>query len=480
MTEELWGQLEALAKSFLAKTGGGIVLARCGNGGSAAVFKVERTSGVTALKVYDPRFFVNGSGEAELRRLSLQKSLIGHECNNLVDLYIVEEAFDTAFVEMEFLPWPDLKDVLSAVPDGKVQLLIQQLVVAARFLEGFEIVHRDIKPENIKVSPDYSHLKLLDLGVARELERSDEEAGDATDYGVKRPFLATAQYSSPEYLFRLEPPSPKLWKALTLYQVGAVLHDLIRKQPIFHEEIQLNNKYLVAHAVLGKACSFPDIDVGRLSQLKALASSCLTKDMDLRLSLVDWSNFESLEGNALSTLREQISKRRKLPVASNIALAERYERLRFERKSCVERIREAMRQGLIGICGADVPVSCTAREDTLEGFHIGFAMGKEILLLLFVMFSWTGAIEGDPAKVSIGSTLSLVDSPGETIDPSLVVAVANASGVAEEQVVSLLLDAAAKVLTVAMQIQEECGADFKTTMMGHDFFKFVKLEAETI
>lgn len=478
MTEDLWGQLEALAKAFLEKTDGGKVLERCGNGGSAAVFKVERPAGVTALKVYDPRFFANGSGDAELRRLSLQKSLIGHDCKSLVDLYVVEEALDTAFVEMEFLPWPDLKDVLSAVPDGKVQLLIQQLVVAARFLEGFEIVHRDIKPENIKVSPDYSHLKLLDLGVARELERSDEEAGDATDYGVKRPFLATAQYSSPEYLFRLEPPSPKLWKALTLYQVGAVLHDLIRKQAIFYDEIQLNNKYLVAHAVLRKACSFPDTDVGRLNQLKALASSCLTKDMDLRLSLVDWSSFEALEGDALATLRGQISKRRKLPVASNIALAERHERLRFERKSCVERIREAMRQGLIEICAPDVPVSCAVREDTLEGFHISFAMGKEIVLALFVMFNWTGAIEDEPAKISVGSTLSLIGSPSETIGPGRLVAVANANGVAEEQVVSLLLNAAAKVLTAAMQIQEERGVDFKT-MVGRDFFEFVNTEAET-
>jgi serine/threonine protein kinase len=470
MTEDQWEELEGLATSFLQKTEGGEILGRCGSGGSAAVFKVERVKGVVALKVYDPRFFLGEAGEAELKRLNLQKSLIGHNCTSLVDLYDVMQDFDTAFVEMEFLAWPDLKDVLATVPDEKVQSLIQQLVAAARFLESFEIVHRDIKPENIKVSTDFSQLKLLDLGVARELAHSDEEAGDATDYGVKRPFLATAQYSSPEYLFRLEPPSPKLWKALTLYQVGAVLHDLIRKQALFQEEVGLNNKYLVAHAVLKKPCSFPDTDLGRLSQLKALASSCLTKDMDLRLALVDWPSFEALEGDALTGLRHQINKRKNLPIVSSMAAHEREERLRFERKSCIERIRQALRQGLIEVCGADVPVSCLAYEDGWEGFHVSFSLQSDLIFTLIFSFSWGLGMDESPASIYVESYLSLADSPVKKNSNGKLLAVAHANGDGEEQVISLLLDSAAEVLTKAMQIQEAMGSKFGE-LIGRNFFE---------
>ena len=113
-------------------------------------------------------------------------------------------------------------------------VLIRHLVNAVRFLDSKEIVHRDIKPENILVNSSFDKLKLIDLGVAREMY-GDGDAGDATDHGGKRPFIATAQYSSPEYLFRLEAPSPQLWSALTLYQLGGALHDMVMRRPLFND-----------------------------------------------------------------------------------------------------------------------------------------------------------------------------------------------------------------------------------------------------
>jgi eukaryotic-like serine/threonine-protein kinase len=115
-----------------------------------------------------------------------------------------------------------------------VAVLIGHLVNAVRFLDSKEIVHRDIKPENILMNSSFDKLKLIDLGVAREMY-GDDDAGDATDHGGKRPFIATAQYSSPEYLFRLEAPSPQLWSALTLYQLGGALHDMVMRRPLFND-----------------------------------------------------------------------------------------------------------------------------------------------------------------------------------------------------------------------------------------------------
>jgi eukaryotic-like serine/threonine-protein kinase len=241
-------KLQPLADQYASARGGAIEKV-LGAGGSAAVYLLKVGETLSALKVYDPRFFDDKNGPAERRRIELQRQLQGHACISLIGFSAVEEAHDTCFLEMEYAPWPTLKDIIAQVPDALVAPLIGQLVTAVRLLEAKGLVHRDIKPENILVRPDFEALKLIDLGVAREMQ-GDEDAVDATDHSGRRPFIATAQYSSPEYLFRLQAPSPQLWQALTIYQLGGVLHDLVMKRPLFHEAVLTGNKFNVAAAVL--------------------------------------------------------------------------------------------------------------------------------------------------------------------------------------------------------------------------------------
>lgn len=225
LSQEVIGVLYAKLVDFLGHLGNPNEPAFVASGGSAAVFKVQTDDGLRAFKVFDPKFFEGASGDVERRRLEVQRRLVGHDCPYLIQTFRVEEYAATAFMEMEYLDWPGLKDVLAQVPDSTVSTLILQLVSAAQYLEKLGIVHRDIKPENIHVSPDFATLKLLDLGVARDIEADDGVDAAITDHSNMRPFLATAQYSAPEYLFRLDEPSAKLWKGLTFYQIGAVLHD---------------------------------------------------------------------------------------------------------------------------------------------------------------------------------------------------------------------------------------------------------------
>lgn len=278
-----------------------------GGGGSAVVFKVNGDHGnELALKVYRSGFLDGDSGPAERRRLNLQKSLIGHSCNYLIQTIDVVEENETAFVEMELLDWPQLTAVLEDVPDSEVANLFNQLLDAVLFLKSKSIVHRDIKPDNIHVSSDFKQLKLLDLGVARSTHNGSEDEA-VTDHGSKRPFLATAQYSSPEYLFRLDEPSDRLWDALNIYQLGAVLHDLIMKKPIFADEVSLGNRWLVAKAVLTTPPNFNESTLNRLALLKALSARCLVKKIENRLRLVDLESMKIDESSAFGeNLRQNI------------------------------------------------------------------------------------------------------------------------------------------------------------------------------
>jgi len=298
---------QTLAEEFIATQGGGRIVTTLGDGGSAVVFKWEQQGVLRALKVYDPKFLASDAAPAERNRLDLQRRLVNHHCPSMVDTLAVDEHLGTCFVTMEFFDGVELKKVIGQVPDDAVEALITQLVAAVQFLENFGLVHRDIKPENILVSADFTQLRLLDLGVVREIS-GDEDRIDGTDHGDRRPFIATAQYSSPEYLFRLEAPSPALWKALTIYQVGGVLHDLVCKRPLFDKAVAADNKYALAMSVMRERPDFLGASA-KLSNWAALSARCLAKDSDLRLRTVDWPDFVARAQSPMEKLKRALAAR---------------------------------------------------------------------------------------------------------------------------------------------------------------------------
>jgi len=373
-------------------------------GGSAAVFKVETPVGLRAFKVFDPQFLAGEGGPAEKRRLELQRKLIGHACPYLITVYSIVEAEGTGFVEMEFCPWPQLSKSLAEVPDSEVPALICQLVAVVRFLEELAIVHRDIKPENIHISPDFKTLKVLDLGVVRVFEAAEPNDAALTDHHNLRPFVATAQYSSPEYLFRLDEQTPRLWKGLNFYQVGAVLHDLIMKSALFQDEVSLGNRWLVARAVLTKTPSFTDTNPTRLSALKALSARCLVKDLETRLQIVNWSDFE-FEGShdPLARLRGRLERRDTgSPDASALALESR---LRFERSSFEKKFIEGVKLELIATCGKRLPLIIRSpAPDSARIFGFEFAYSEQVKIKSSVRILWLDEIYSRTTTIRLGDT----------------------------------------------------------------------------
>src|ERR1043166_5670484 len=372
-------------------------------GGSAAVFRVETANGPRAFKVFDPKFLTEDGGPAERKRLELQRKLIGHSCPNLIAIHSIEEAEGTAFVEMEFCTWPQLGGCLSAIPDAEVSGLISQLVAVVRFLEERNIVHRDIKPENIHISPDFKTLKVLDLGVVRLFDADQSDAA-LTARQHLRPFLATAQYSSPEYLFRLDEPTPRLWKGLNFYQVGAVLHDLTMKSALFQDEVNVGNRWIVARAVLTKTPSFADANPNRLAALKALSARCLVKDLDTRLQIVSWSDLE-LEGthDPLSRLRGRLEHRDAGTLDASAGALER--RLRFDRTTFEKRFIEAMKLELIATCGKRLPLIIKAPSEGSEpvyGFE--FTYSERVRIKCSLGIDWQAEFYNQTATISVGET----------------------------------------------------------------------------
>lgn len=294
----------------LAAAKGWTIIRYIDAGASGAVFEIEHPDyGATALKVYDPKFFEGEDAVIEIKRVALQADLMDHGNEHLVEIFEVGDFPEgaTHYLIMELCPWPSLEKRLAELPDDRVQELLRQLVEAVSFLDGRRLVHRDIKPANIAIAPDYSRLKLLDLGVLRKMGPTE---GAGTDINEKKRFVATAQYSPPEYLAREEAGGDDGFEALNVYQIGAVLHDMIMKRPLFAEAAETNNRY-----VLFKAISFtrPTLFNPNLpARLISLCRAALQKDPVKRLAGVKLSDLAQPIDSA-DAVRRRLSAQRPAP-----------------------------------------------------------------------------------------------------------------------------------------------------------------------
>ena len=212
---------------------------------------------------------------------------------------------------MQLIDAPSLASVVSNLPREQIRSVIRDVARAAHYLEELEIAHRDIKPENIVVAKHGAIL--LDLGVLRPIAHPG-----GTDDGEERPFVGTLQYSPPEFLLRVEEDSLEGWRAVTFYQLGAVLYDLIERKTIF-SDFAVPYAQMV-NAVQNEMPIFLAQDVP--TDLVHLAEKCLLKDPSARLELVSWEDFDDepvLESPA-EMARKTLTLRQRTTSSQNLSL----------------------------------------------------------------------------------------------------------------------------------------------------------------
>ncbi|PPE73077.1 hypothetical protein C3942_14730 [Solimonas fluminis] len=209
---------------------------QAGRGGTAPVYSVQGSDeALYALKLYDKEYSTGKLGDIEADRVDAQKALGRHGCPSLVEVYDGGRFEDRLFLLMNRAPGKELETVLDKVPRDKIGHIVSEVAKAVIFLSESNICHRDVKSANVFVSEDWKKVTLLDLSVTRDI---DDPVGRGTDQDGRLPVVATARYAPPEYLFRLLDPGPELWHAVNVYQLGALLYDLIMREPLFKTEFE--------------------------------------------------------------------------------------------------------------------------------------------------------------------------------------------------------------------------------------------------
>jgi eukaryotic-like serine/threonine-protein kinase len=167
-----------------------------GVGGSAAVYAATHRNGKRgAIKLLHPEF----SKQEELVKRFLREGYVANKIDHPGSVIILDDDITDdgmAFLVMELLEGYTLERRLrkrSAVPVREALKMTEDLLDVLQVAHEKGIIHRDIKPANIFITKD-KVLKVLDFGIARLGEQSQQPVGD-TQMGQA---LGTPAFMPPE------------------------------------------------------------------------------------------------------------------------------------------------------------------------------------------------------------------------------------------------------------------------------------------
>lgn len=191
-----------------------------------AIYKVRHRllDEIRVVKVLKPQ--VLADEEMRLRFVEEARTATRLKHPNICTIHdFALDADGTAYLVMEFIDGVNLADLLRAQGSPGLPLSLEithQSLLALGYLHRRNVVHRDVAPDNLMLTHDEESkplVKLIDLGIAKELDQS----GNLTATGT---FLGKLKYASPEQFGAL-PPGEKIDGRSDLYCLGLVLYELV-------------------------------------------------------------------------------------------------------------------------------------------------------------------------------------------------------------------------------------------------------------
>ena len=213
------------------------LIMRLGEGGMGVVYMAEhlRLNRQVAIKVL--RRELASQKETVRRFFNEARSVndIGHP--NIVEITDFVEKFDEdppiVYMVLELLSGETLAAHIEEHgpmdPDDAVRVAIQ-ITDALMAVHEAKVLHRDLKPENIflleQVEGEERRVKLLDFGVAKDMQEEDRDA--ITEPGIT---VGTPEFMAPEQI--LDRP---LDVRVDIYVVGMVLYAMLTGGPPFKSD----------------------------------------------------------------------------------------------------------------------------------------------------------------------------------------------------------------------------------------------------
>ncbi len=233
------------------------ILERIGKGRMAGVYRaVHQLGQVVAIKVLPPSRAKDPHLMGRFQREARLALRLKHP--NVVRAFQI--GHDNAhYLVMEYLQGETLDEVLQRrkrLPPNEAVRIIYQALLGLQHIHEQSMVHRDLKPANLMVvappgrTPGgndgdttlHSTVKILDIGLGREIFDDSEGAGGELQLTGEGVLLGTPDYLAPE---QARDPSGIDIRA-DIYSLGCVLYQLLTGQPPFPDKNLL--RQMVRHA----------------------------------------------------------------------------------------------------------------------------------------------------------------------------------------------------------------------------------------
>jgi serine/threonine protein kinase len=249
-----------------------------GKGGMGYVYRAEHTKlgREVALKLLRADYARRRDAVSRFFQEAKTVNRVRHR--NIVDVTDFVELDDgTTFIIMELLRGSSLgKWSRTGVDLPRALAVLVQICDGLGAAHAVGVIHRDLKPDNVIVVPtsDGAELvKLLDFGVAKLVNRDDEDVGFQTQAGS---VIGTPAYMSPE-----QAGGMAVDQRSDIYSLGAIMYELFCGQPLFRGRSfgEYVRKHLTELPVPPRQTKGGEhID----PRLESLMMRCLAKEPDAR------------------------------------------------------------------------------------------------------------------------------------------------------------------------------------------------------
>lgn len=258
------------------------VLELLGKGGMGYVYRAEHVKLAREVAIKLLRSDYARRRDAVFRFIQEARTVNRIRHRNIVDVPDIVELDDgTTFIVMEFLRGMSLgKWARSGIELPRALAVLVQICDGLAAAHSVSVVHRDLKPDNVIVvpTPDGAELvKLLDFGVAKLLNRDDEDVGFQTAAGS---VIGTPAYMSPEQAGGMAVDARS-----DIYSLGAIMYELFCGQPMFRGRSfgEYVRKHLTELPVRPRMTpAGAELD----ERLEAMILRCLEKDPEQRYASI--------------------------------------------------------------------------------------------------------------------------------------------------------------------------------------------------
>ncbi|MFI4876999.1 MAG: serine/threonine-protein kinase [Blastopirellula sp. JB062] len=249
-----------------------------GSGGMGEVYLAEHTlmKRPCAIKLIRPEKGADARVLARFEREVRLSSKLSHWNN--IDIYDYGRTADgTFYYVMEFLPGLAVSDLVKQygpmAPERMIYIMTQTCeALSEAHTKG--LVHRDIKPANVFAAQRggrYDVAKLLDFGLAKPIEASEED----TQLTQEGSITGSPLFMSPEQASGEREPDARG----DIYSLGALMYYMLTGQAPFNYDRPI--KVIIAHAH-EKPVPPSQLNADVPADLDAIVLRCLEKSPDDR------------------------------------------------------------------------------------------------------------------------------------------------------------------------------------------------------